>query len=499
MSTPLVYEVTLDISTDLAHEFDGWLKEHVREMLALPGFHDARILKPEGAPPGTERRVVQYTLGSRAELDHYIAEHAPRMREDGIRRFGDKMQASRRVFDLDIPAVGTLSLPGLVLPPEGPRCRNCGTPLTGKFCMECGQKNHTYVAPLWNVLHDFAATHFGFDTKFFHSIVPLLFRPGFLSREYCLGHEERYVKPFRLYLFTSIVFFFLAAIFWPQLGVNDGSGSDVHSKLAGGAVVHKQDPGLTRAAIDSAFRQIDAQPIDPARKAFAKSVLEEELTALNAPPAASKPKAVAANGTSQKAAPAAAPGTAATAPHAVIGGVDIRTGDVDGDTIHVDTKLAGKSESENRFTQMFTAVRDHQDEFKKRFVQNLPKLMFVLMPLIALFLKLFYIGSKRYLTEHFVFTLHCHAMVFVVLLLVMLAGSLSHHFIWAEPLKSAGTVAGWYIAVYLFLALRFFYKQGWFMTGLKFFMLFVSYSIAFGLTFAAGVVLTAAEIAGPGV
>src|SRR5690242_3187691 len=140
------------------------------------------------------------------------------MREDGVKRFGDRMKASRRVLDLDVPVAGSLALPGLVLPSEGPRCRNCGTPLMAKFCMECGQKNHTYVAPLWNVLHDFAGTHFGFDTKFFHSLTPLLFRPGYLTREYCQGHEERYIKPFRLYLFSSILFFFLAAIFWSQVG-----------------------------------------------------------------------------------------------------------------------------------------------------------------------------------------------------------------------------------------------------------------------------------------
>ena len=489
MSSPLVYEVTLDIDTGAATEFDAWLKEHVREMLALPGFHDARILKPESPEADSERRVVQYTLGSRAELDHYVAEHAPRMREDGIRRFGDRMKASRRVFDLDVPAAGPLALPGLVLPPEGPRCRNCGTPLTGKFCMECGQKNHTYVAPLWNVLHDFAATHFGFDTKFFHSIVPLLFRPGFLSNEFCLGHEERYVKPFRMYLFTSIVFFFLAAIFWPQLGVNDGSSNGAHTKLPIGAeVAHKPDPGLTRVAIQKALQQVAAEPIAPANKAFARSVLEDELAALDVPPAASK-AAPAAAGTARKPAPAAV-----KAPPAASGGFDIDTGDANVGKIHVNTAEPGKAEVDNSVTQLFMAAKDNPDEFKKRFVQNLPKLMFVLMPLIALFLKLFYIGSKRYLTEHFVFTLHFHAMVFVVMLLVMLMGSLAKHFVWAAPLKSAGTVAWWYIAIYLFLALRFFYRQGWFMTGLKFFMLFISYTIAFGLTFAAGAMLTAAEI-----
>jgi hypothetical protein len=143
-------------------------------------------------------------------------------------------------------------------------------------------------------------------------------------------------------------------------------------------------------------------------------------------------------------------------------------------------------------------VKEHPQEFKKQLGQNLPKMMFVLMPLIAIFLKLFYIRSKRYLTEHFVFTLHFHSMVFVVMLLVMLLGSLGKHVDALAPLgHQAGKLAGWYIALYLFLALRFFYKQGWFMTGLKFCMLFISYTVAFALTFALGVMLTAAEIAGP--
>ena len=501
MSAPLIYEVTLDVQAASAAEFDAWLKEHVREMLALPGFHDARILRPDAAEPGTERRVVQYTLGSRAELDQYLAEHAPRMRTDGIEKFGDKMQASRRVLDLDVPVAGSLALPGLVLPPEGPRCRNCGTPLTGKFCMECGQKNHTYVAPLWNVLHDFAATHFGFDTKFFHSIVPLLIRPGFLSREYCLGHEERYVKPFRLYLFTSIVFFFLAAIFWPQFATLGAGGNvQVNGRAVDAAGPDlKPNPDETRAQIESALRQIDAQPGNPAAKSFAKSILQEQLDSTSKAPAAATNATLAAASASVKAAGVpVAPGHAhlhalkpAPAPSASTKGVDDSFIQIDPNDL--------KDADHNRFAAALKNIKDNPDQFKKQLGQNMPKMMFVLMPLIALFLKLFYIRSRRYFTEHFVFTLHYHCMVFVVLLLVMLCGSLAHHFVWATPLKSAGTVAGWYMAVYLFLALRFFYRQGWAMTALKFFLLTFSYLIAFALTSAAAVMLTAVELAGPAV
>ena len=483
MSTPLVYEVTLDISADRAVEFDVWLKEHVREMLTLPGFREARVLKPEGAEPGSERRVVQYTLASRADLDRYVAEQAPRMRAEGVKRFGDKMKSSRRVFDLE-PSAVPLALAGLVPAQEGPRCRNCGTPLLSKFCMECGQKNHTYVAPLWNVLHDFAGTHFGFDTKFFHSIFPLLFRPGFLTREYCLGHEERYIKPFRLYLFCSILFFFLAAFMWASPADTLDQGFSSAKRAVAPKVLSPEQKQQKREEIQRALSAISAAPGEEAQKQFAMKLVQEQLTALDTPPAAAQPAPKVVS-------------VAAPAPASKVNGAGFSYDVDDNGNVNLNVKpdKHTKLSEDNSFMKSITYVKDHQDEFKKKLRDNLPKMMFVLMPLIALFLKIFYLGSGRYLTEHFVFTLHYHAMLFVVLLFVMLIDFGSRHFAWLAPLKNeAGTVAGWYMVIYLFLALRFFYQQSWFKTSLKFCMLFVSYFIAAGITFAAGVVLTAAEL-----
>jgi hypothetical protein len=96
----VVYEVNLSVDATIAEDYAGWLHAHVAQMLALPGFVDAsmwQVLEPAPAP-GQIQWCVHYRLVDRPALDAYLAEHAPRMRADGMARFGGRFQATRRIL-----------------------------------------------------------------------------------------------------------------------------------------------------------------------------------------------------------------------------------------------------------------------------------------------------------------------------------------------------------------------------------------------------------------
>jgi hypothetical protein len=95
----VVYEVALDIDAAIANEYRTWLNRHTAELLALPGFLDARIFELlEPVVPGRVGLCVQYTLRDRAAYEAYLREHAERVRGDGIQRFGDRFGATRRLL-----------------------------------------------------------------------------------------------------------------------------------------------------------------------------------------------------------------------------------------------------------------------------------------------------------------------------------------------------------------------------------------------------------------
>lgn len=96
------------------------------------------------------------------------------------------------------------------------------------------------------------------------------------------------------------------------------------------------------------------------------------------------------------------------------------------------------------------------------------KLIFLLIPVLALLLKLFYIRSKRLYYEHLIFSLHIHSFFFLILILCLLAGFFIH--------VSIGIIALVFL-IYTLLALRRYYRQSTGKTLAKIFLVSVSYLI----------------------
>lgn len=96
----VTYEVNIDLDAGIEADYRTWLRHHVDEILSLPGFLDARVSDVVDPPPAAGRIAicVHYRLRDETSLQRYFELHAPRLRADGIARFGAKFIATRRVL-----------------------------------------------------------------------------------------------------------------------------------------------------------------------------------------------------------------------------------------------------------------------------------------------------------------------------------------------------------------------------------------------------------------
>jgi heme-degrading monooxygenase HmoA len=97
----IVYEVNLFVQRAIEPEYRAWFDAHVREMVALPGFEGAELFerRDPAAADGEFALCVHYRMRDAAALDAYLREHAPRLRADGVARFGARFRAERRVLE----------------------------------------------------------------------------------------------------------------------------------------------------------------------------------------------------------------------------------------------------------------------------------------------------------------------------------------------------------------------------------------------------------------
>jgi hypothetical protein len=426
MASGPVYEVTLTIDRDCAEAFDHWLAGHVREMLELPGFVRANIFAADDDEQGRVRRITQYFLESDEALEDYLSGPAEAMRREATDAFEGRFTASRRILHHADTAQETVE------PVEA--CRNCGAPLTGQYCANCGQRARSRLISLWELVRDAVGDLFELESRLWRTLIPLIVRPGKLTREYLLGRRARYMPPFRTYLVLSVVFF-LVAFFDPKTQLS---------------ILY--EPGTTPPSADTAP---DAQAVADIRKEVRDELAAEGIL------------------TDKQ---GADPGAADKAAGETDDGLNIECGIDNFDDATMPPWLAKRLTPQRMAEACERITADRGRAFLRQLLDNVPAALFVLLPLMAFVLKILYPLSKRYYVEHLLFVLHYHAFFFLVMTVEILFSRLAA--LLSVPATVGNVVrfgVSLYVPVYLYKSMRRVYEQGRAITILKFFFLVLSY------------------------
>jgi hypothetical protein len=326
------------------------------------------------------------------------------------------------------------------------RCRNCETPLTGPYCSGCGQSARSRVLSLGHLIQEAVGDLFHLDSRLWSTLRLLLLRPGQLTVEYLAGRRARYMPPFRLYLVLSVLLFVLTR----------------HLPGVGGAPIVFEDPAAAPGLYAATEAALAAKRVELERTG-ASEALREQVAEL-----------------SQRLDQARA--AQALAKTKSDNGCDA-----------LRFSFFGSKALESRVRAACHKITaDEGASLVRAVLDNLPKMMFVFLPILALVNKILYLRSRRYYVEHLLYFVHVHVFVFLVLCAIIIGNGLFALVPGGVHPPAIVSAAVWIaMFAYVFLALRRVYGQGRVKTFIKFGFLLVAYIISLGLTTIATVVYSA--------
>jgi hypothetical protein len=138
------------------------------------------------------------------------------------------------------------------------------------------------------------------------------------------------------------------------------------------------------------------------------------------------------------------------------------------------TRLGGPA-MRKRLNEATEKAKADPQQFVHALVANMPRVFFLLLPLFALLIKLFYWRQDRLYLDHLIFALHFHAFGFIALSLNAITFRLLR--LISVPLL---LLVGTWFFVYLAIALRRVYGNSWPWTAVKLCGLLFLYAAAFG-------------------
>ncbi|GEM_PF-518218 len=170
---------------------------------------------------------------------------------------------------------------------KGIECLNCKQPISDNdnFCSNCGQVNDELPLSIKQFISEFFSGFFSFDTRFFNTFMPLLFKPGRVSKDYIEGKRRRYVNPFQLYLHVTIVFFLLQGL----LSVLDeykisGTFLKNDTKISSDSIINQANKTLNQVEEDLAASGIHTNlPVITANDSINEEIADSIFKKYNLP------------------------------------------------------------------------------------------------------------------------------------------------------------------------------------------------------------------------
>lgn len=336
-------------------------------------------------------------------------------------------------------------------------CLNCGYPFFGNeiYCPECGQKNQNDALSFKNFMSEVFQGFTSWDAKFWKTIVPLLTKPGKVSKEYIEGKRAKYTNPFRFYITTSIIFFLI-------VGLSSNIDKYLHfDKVAQKVKKKTKKEKLSEQQIDSIKQVINKSMTSPFIPEEAKKEVLNEIE---------KSKNDSINTNKNDFNLTVAKGFR----------LDVfKRFNKKHPNFSIDQSLDSLGYEKtffNRFlfdrSKTLNRIGEDQEtffEFLKSSTSYGAGALFVLLPVFTLFLSLFYIRRKYNYVEHLIFVFHTQTVFFLLLsLYFILSIFVTDAKLWIFIIL---------FLLYLFLAMKNFYQQGKFKTFIKFLVLNFVYFI----------------------
>jgi hypothetical protein len=301
-------------------------------------------------------------------------------------------------------------------------CLNCGEPLRGPYCASCGQLAREVKRSVLYFLKELIRVVFELDGRAYRTVFYLLIRPGFLTNEYFNGRRQRYTPPLRLFLVISIALFLL-------ISVADTLGS-----------------------LSEAIGSINETPEEPTAPAS-----QDEG------------------------------GSGTPASIEDFDGLIGLTAQIELPFLTVEANQNLQNYLSAQVEANLTEILADPQEFFMNSLEYITFFMLLMMPVLALIQKLLWVFTGRYYVEHLVLTVHNQSFLFLMMLLNFIITTPDRlGFSAATPVVEwVSDVATLWMAIYLLISLKVYFKQGWSLSVI----LFLFTSAIYAAVLATGVLI----------